>query len=52
MVTVDQYGCIRLAHRDGMSIRELARRFSLSCAVRKKISDFRRPAGVKIAVFT
>ena len=30
MVTVDQYGCIRLAHRDGMSIRELARRFSHS----------------------
>src|SRR5712692_2850006 len=27
MVTVDQYGCIRLAHRDGLSIRELARRF-------------------------
>lgn len=27
MVTVDQYACIRLAHRDGMSIRELARRF-------------------------
>src|SRR5262249_43759594 len=27
MVTVDQYARIRLAHRDGMSIRELARRF-------------------------
>jgi len=27
MVTVDQYARIRLAHRDGLSIRELARRF-------------------------
>ena len=27
MVTVDQFARIRLAHRDGMSIRELARRF-------------------------
>src|SRR5438132_10187346 len=30
MVTVDQYASIRLAHRDGLSIRELARRFQHS----------------------
>ena len=27
MLTVDDYGRIRRAHRDGMSIREIARRF-------------------------
>ena len=27
MLTVDDYGRIRRAHRDGMSIREMARRF-------------------------
>jgi hypothetical protein len=27
MVTVDQYARIRVAHRDGMSIRELSRHF-------------------------
>jgi transposase len=36
MVTVDQYARIRLAHRDGMSIRELARRFHHS---RSKIRE-------------
>lgn len=36
MVTVDQYARIRLAHRDGMSIRELARRFHHS---RRKIRE-------------
>jgi len=27
MLTVDDYGRIRRAHRDGMSVREMARRF-------------------------
>ena len=27
MLTVDDYGAIRTAHRDGMSIREIARAF-------------------------
>jgi transposase len=36
MVTVDQYARIRLAHRDGMSIRQLARQFHHS---RSKIRE-------------
>jgi len=39
MVTVDQYAEIRLAHRDGMSIRQLARRFHHS---RYKIREILR----------
>ena len=30
MVTVDDYGAIRRAHRDGMSIRQIARQFGHS----------------------
>jgi transposase len=37
MVTVDQYARIRLAHRDGMSIRELARQFHHSRAKIREI---------------
>ena len=36
MLTVDDYAKIRLAHRDGMSIREIARVFSHS---RRKIRE-------------
>jgi transposase len=36
MLTVDQYGDIRRAHRDGLSIREIARAFGHS---RRKIRD-------------
>jgi len=36
MLTVDDYAKIRLAHRDGMSIREMARTFRPS---RRKIRD-------------
>jgi transposase len=36
MLTVDDYGKIRLAHRDGMSIREIARTFSHS---RRKVRE-------------
>ena len=36
MVTVDEYVRIRLAHRDGLSVRELARRFHHS---RRKIAE-------------
>ncbi len=32
MLTVDEYGRIRRAHRDGMSIREMARTFRHSRA--------------------
>ncbi len=30
MLTVDEYGRIRIAHRDGMSIRQIARRLRIS----------------------
>jgi IS30 family transposase len=30
VVTVDDYGAIRRAHRDGMSIRQIARQFGHS----------------------
>jgi hypothetical protein len=33
MITVDDYGTIRRAHRDGMSIRRIARQFGRSCRV-------------------
>ena len=36
MLTVDDYAKIRLAHRDGMSIREIARTFHHS---RRKIRE-------------
>jgi transposase len=36
MLTVDDYGKIRLAHRDGMSIREIARTFAHS---RRKVRE-------------
>lgn len=36
MLTVDEYGRIRRAHRDGMSIREIARRFQHS---RRKVRE-------------
>ena len=39
MLTVDDYGRIRRAHRDGMSIREMARRFHYS---RSKIRQMLR----------
>lgn len=39
MLTVEDYGRIRRAHRDGMSIREMARRFHHS---RRKIRDILR----------
>ena len=42
MLTVDDYGRIRRAHRDGMSIREIARRFHHS---RRKIREVLRGQG-------
>ena len=39
MLTVDDYGRIRRAHRDGMSIREMARRFHHSRHKIRKILD-------------
>jgi transposase len=42
MLTVDDYGRIRRAHRDGMSIREIARRFHHS---RQKVREVLRGAG-------
>ena len=36
MLTVEDYGKIRIAHRDGMSIRQMARRFGHS---RRKIHE-------------
>lgn len=42
MLTVDEYGRIRRAHRDGMSIREIARTFHHS---RRKIREVLRGAG-------
>ena len=42
MLTVDDYGRIRRAHRDGMSIREIAGRFHHS---RRKIREVLRGAG-------
>ena len=36
MLTVDDYAKIRLAHRDGMSIREIARTFGHS---RRKVRE-------------
>ena len=36
MLTVDDYGKIRIAHRDGMSIREIARTFEHS---RRKVRE-------------
>ena len=42
MLTVDDYGRIRRAHRDGMSIREIARTFHHS---RRKVRDVLRGAG-------
>ena len=41
MLTVDDYGKIRLAHRDGMSIREIARTFHHS---RRKIREILKEA--------
>jgi transposase len=37
MLTVDDYGRIRRAHRDGMSIREMARKFHHSRQKIRKI---------------
>jgi len=42
MLTVDDYGRIRRAHRDGMGIREIARRFHHS---RRKVREVLRGAG-------
>lgn len=42
MLTVDDYGRIRRAHRDGMSIREIARRFHHS---RRKVREVLRGSG-------
>jgi len=42
MLTVDDYGRIRRAHRDGMSIREIGRRFHHS---RRKVREVLRGAG-------
>jgi len=42
MLTVDDYGRIRRAHRDGMSIREIARTFHHS---RKKIREVLKSSG-------
>jgi len=42
MLTVDDYGRIRRAHRDGMSIREIARRFHHS---RRKVREVLRGEG-------
>ena len=42
MLTVDDYGRIRLAHRDGMSIREIARQFHHS---RSKVREVLRGGG-------
>ena len=36
MLTVEDYGKIRIAHRDGMSIRQIARRFGHS---RRKVRE-------------
>jgi hypothetical protein len=42
MLTVDDYGRIRRAHRDGMSIREIARQFHHS---RSKVREVLRGSG-------
>ena len=42
MLTVDEYGRIRRAHRDGMSIREIARQFHHS---RYKVREILRCGG-------
>lgn len=42
MLTVDDYGRIRLAHRDGMSIREIARQFHHS---RSRVREVLRGGG-------
>lgn len=42
MLTVDDYGRIRRAHRDGMSIHEIARTFGHS---RRKIREVLRGSG-------
>ena len=42
MLTVDEYGRIRRAHRDGMSIREIARQFHHS---RYKVREILRGGG-------
>ena len=42
MLTVDDYGRIRRAHREGMGIREIARRFHHS---RRKVREVLRGAG-------
>ena len=43
MVTVDDYGTIRRAHRDGMSIRQIARQFGHSRRVRPACTRACRP---------
>jgi DNA invertase Pin-like site-specific DNA recombinase len=40
MLTVDEYGRVRRAHRDGMGIREIARTFHHSrCKVRRILAE-------------
>jgi len=49
MLTVEDYGRIRRAHRDGMSIREIARRFHHS---RRKIREILRRGQVEPQKYT
>ena len=47
MFELDEYARIRLAHRDGMSVREIARRFSRSRQAVRKALAYAEPPGYR-----
>ena len=47
MLELDEYARIRLAHRDGMSVREIARRFSRSRQAVRKALAYAEPPGYR-----